>query len=474
MKLFRWICILICVLSISGGLLLQFRKPKEEPPEVFVDAKRPVVQVVTPAEPQIPEALSAFLTADCTVTAMEPLVSDFGEIYRYSVSLSRGRARAWVFPTGAVFWCEESTRPFTLRLKGFSGELIHLNEEDRRSPRLSHSAEGSLLIQPPLAREGRSLTGSNYVSVYEKDGFVSWRDSAVTVEFRGETADWWAYLAPSDLGQREVPVWIKRCSVDKFGDQNRLTLDGYYYKTPSDYVPTGDDWYYRLPAAYIASKLARTGGSTHAYQMAAAMLDIQREHYNDLGYIPTLPMSRWLSSDYDMASGFYDTRFNTDVAHAYLDLGRAMGLREFVDVAMNYAAFLISHAGTQSVETTNGGVLVDDYSHPNGAERTHSSLNHQLAEALFLYETDVTAAKAMADRMLQGITDTAEQWIREDGNLHYACYPDGTYGGTDYPFLTYNDLLALNRHLGGNEAMERLMATKKTWMDKNGIMEYDK
>lgn len=474
MKLFRWICILICVLCVSGGLLLQFWKPEEQPPEVFVDAKRPVVQVVKPAEPQIPEALTPFLTEDSTVTAMEPMVCDAGEIYRYSVTLPRGRARAWIFPGGAVFWCEESTRAFSLYLEGFSGDLTRLNKDEGRAPRMSHSAEGSLLIQPPLAREGRSLTGSNYVSVEEENGLVLWNNGTVAVHFNGETADWWAYMAPSDLGQREVPVWLNRCTVDKFGDQNRLTLDGYYYKTPSDYVPTGDEWYYRLPAAYIASKLARTGGSTHAYQMAVAMLDLQREHYNELGYIPTLPMSRWLSSDYDVASGFYDTRFNTDVAHAYLELGRTLGIQEYVDVAMNYAAFLVTHAGTRSTETANGGVLVDDYSHPNGTERTHSSLNHQLAEALFLYETDVTAAKAMADRMLQGITDTAEQWIKEDGNLHYAYYPDGTYGGADYPFLTYNDLLALNRHLGGNEALERLMATKKAWMDKNGITEYDK
>ena len=150
-----------------------------------------------------------------------------------------------------------------------------------------------------------------------------------------------------------------------------------------------------------------------------------------------------------------------------------MGIPEYVDVAMDYASYLLSHAGKHAVQTPSGGILVDDYAYA-GADPTHCSLNHQLAEALFLFETEVPVGQAMAQRMILGIEDTTAQWLRKDGNLHYAYYPDGTFGGTDYPFLTYNDLLAMDQYLGGNNALRVLMGSKREWMDKNRITEYDK
>jgi len=83
----------------------------------------------------------------------------------------------------------------------------------------------------------------------------------------------------------------------------------------------------------------------------------------------------------------------------------------------------------------------------------------------------------MADRMLLGIEDTCEGWIKDDGNLHY-CYMDGgVFGKEDYAYLTYNDLFIMQKELAAmgrerNEALDRLMEAKLSWMQANGVAGY--
>ncbi len=450
----------------------------EEPAPEEPAPEEPAPEEPAPEEP-VPEhpMLELFLPDSAYVSPLDPLESDNGAILRYHIDMRRGTAKAWVFPDGSVFWCEESTGLFISYLNGFSAESgAHLNEADPRSPFLVESADQSILIQPPLARENTVLDGTNYLAADAQNGAVSYSSGAVKIQFNGEAADWWAYLTPGSLagGEEDGLEWLSLCTVDKFGAANRMTLDGYYYKTPSDYTPTGEKYYYRLPAAYIPSKLARFGYAHHGYQIAAAMLDIQTEYYNGFGYIPTRPTSGWLKCDYGVDAGYYDTRFNTDIAHALLALGNEMKIGKFTDCAMSYAAFLSNHATNHAVYTEQG-ILVNDYCHSNARHQpTHTSLNHQLAEILFLFETQDYFCIQVANAMLRGIEDTTESWIRDDGNLHYARYPDGSFGGVDYPYLTYNDLLALNRYLGGHEALEVLMHTKQIWMDQNGITAYNK
>ena len=85
-------------------------------------------------------------------------------------------------------------------------------------------------------------------------------------------------------------------------------------------------------------------------------------------------------------------------------------------------------------------------------------------------------AYKLAERMLQAVRDTAENWIRSDGDLHYARLPDGSYGRDDYPYLTYNDLYLLQTYLEGKgravPELQRLMDAKRAWMDANGITGY--
>ena len=83
------------------------------------------------------------------------------------------------------------------------------------------------------------------------------------------------------------------------------------------------------------------------------------------------------------------------------------------------------------------------------------------------------------DRLLLAVTDTAKSWVRADSNLHYGVYPNGSYGGQDYPYLTYNDLYDMQAYLqkargARSGALDTLMAAKLRWMQKNGVTGYKK
>lgn len=54
---------------------------------------------------------------------------------------------------------------------------------------------------------------------------------------------------------------------------------------------------------------------------------------------------------------------------------------------------------------------------------------------------------------------------------------DGTMGGTEYPYLTYNDLYDLQKMLeicrdGRDPVLQKLMDSKLQWMQANGIEGY--
>ena len=135
----------------------------------------------------------------------------------------------------------------------------------------------------------------------------------------------------------------------------------------------------------------------------------------------------------------------------------------WLDKTRKYADFLVSFAEQHHFTFGAGddeGWLVQDYWHPNGeSSPTHASLNHHAAEAEFLYRmadaVDEDSYAVLADRMVRGIEQSELLWYKPDGDLNYSYKPDGTCSGQDYPYLTYNDLLELQRlyaarHSNGN------------------------
>ena len=268
---------------------------------------------------------------------------------------------------------------------------------------------------------------------------------------------------------------------------NRWCYNGYYYTAPSTYYPFDENYFYSLPAAHIAGKMANDTDQPASRAIGLAMIDLMREQQNEYGFIPSQAGSTWLKTDYGIEPGYYDTRFNTDFWLANINAAENFGVTGWLDKTRKYADFLVSFAEQHHFTIGAGddeGWLVQDYWHPNGeSSPTHASLNHHAAEAEFLYRmadaVDEDSYAVLADRMVRGIEQSELLWYKPDGDLNYSYKPDGTCSGQDYPYLTYNDLLELQRlyaarHGQENPAIARLLQVKLTWMNKNGVTGYNK
>lgn len=302
----------------------------------------------------------------------------------------------------------------------------------------------------------------------------------------GSYSDFLVLISDDLLIDWSSPESLARWSNYRFTDDNRWCYDGYYYTAPTSYYPSGENYFHPLPAAYIACKMARNADDPASRALGLAMIDIMREQQNAYGFIPSQAGSDWLKYDYGIDPGYFDTRFNTDFWLANLNAAVNFGVTEWMDRVMRYADFLMEFAVNNHFtfgEGENQGWLVADYWHPNGAGRiTHSALNHHASEAVFLYRlTEVTGDDryaVFADRMVRGIELTADRWIMADNNLYYAYLPDGSMMDGDYPALTYNDLLDLQavftrRHGSENKAIASLLAAKRSWMNANGITDFN-
>jgi hypothetical protein len=268
----------------------------------------------------------------------------------------------------------------------------------------------------------------------------------------------------------------------------RLSYEGYYYKSPSSYMPYSENAYWRIPSSYITNSLVGTGGSLAADIMSNALLLTAKDTLNEEGYIPSQPLSNWLAHDYNIGAGFFDTRFNADTMKAFIIGYQKYKNPLFRETYLKMADYYMKHADNKHFSNINAagieGWLVEDYADKDNKEtQTHVSLNHQLQAIhvfLMLYEEENNQKYLdYADKMLYGIKNSADKWIMEDNNLEYAYLINGEMGLIDYPFLTYNDLyvvqLKLMKIKGERDPeLELLMAAKKAWMDANHISGYIK
>ncbi len=339
------------------------------------------------------------------------------------------------------------------------------------TPKVFEPLENATLRREP------ELAGSVQISVEEGHVQIRLVSEEIPAGFLADYA-----LVQSDeallrwKSDEEQEAW-KRCTMDN----DRLWgYDGCYHPSPPNYVPTGEDCYYRIPASYFTRLVAENAPEIRAAEdLTAAMLDVLTKQQNQAGYFPTLPECEWLSDDYGIGGGFYDTRFNSDLAEIFSSASW-LDCTEHKAVMDRYFDFYTAYALTRSTPTEHGLLVWDYYETVHGGSRTHTALNHQAAEAMALYHWAEVSGRTdlceLADKLVAGIEDTAENWICEDGELHYAVYADGSYGGQDYPYLTYNDLFALRSYLQekGREApgIQRLMDAKLGWMQANGVEGY--
>lgn len=284
--------------------------------------------------------------------------------------------------------------------------------------------------------------------------------------------------------------WTKQDNYNYFkvhdlAIERRWSWDGYYFKTPSNYNPSGENVLYRHSANYTGSSFSRYGTSLAALDLGFIMTNTCLKNQNAEGYWATGPISEWLQKDFNINGNFYDTRFSTDFAIGLVFAYERYGYKPFLEGAIKYAQYFKNHAEKNHYDAGDGW-LVDDYAQAGNQgeyKRTHVSLNHQVNEINFLYylynATKDTSYFDLADKMLKGIENTKDKWVLNDGNLNYALMYNGTNNVmVDYPYLTYNDLFELKYILStygkSSVAVNYLMDCKKGYMDRVGITEYRK
>lgn len=273
--------------------------------------------------------------------------------------------------------------------------------------------------------------------------------------------------------------WAKMWNHYTDNGESLMCFSGYYRFTPDNYSTTGENCYYRCPAAFLARAIRlEIGKSDSAPLVTAAILDTAMLLQNDFGYFPTSPASGWLAADYGIGRGFYDTRFNTDLLELLLDFRARCGKTLFQEQIDRYMAFYMSFAAAHHAETENGGWLVADYWSPDMTAEPHTSLNHLIAECQQLYRLEDDCGDArygeLADRLLLAVEDTGADWVKDNHDLHYCRYTDGSYGAQDYPDLTYKDLTLLQLYLQEyrnrtSPTLDYLIREKAAWMDANGV-----
>ncbi|WFA08727.1 hypothetical protein [Tissierella sp. Yu-01] len=321
------------------------------------------------------------------------------------------------------------------------------------------------------------------VSIIKEDGY--WK---VTYRFKnrqGSHGIMWGVGSSKELvnlnKESQLNLWANYDLIDK----DRLGEDGYYYMSPSSYIPYTETSFLRNPSMYVVQSWIHTGGSLAADILGRSYLLIGLDNINDEGFIPTLPESNWLKTDYDIGPGFFDTRFNADMGDTYLKAYKKFGYVEFKDAYLKLSNYYANHIMNNHYKLYdkegNEGWLVEDYSYDKPHKETHVSLNHQVFAInwfLKMYELDLNNNyEEIALKMLKGVKVTTDDWIMDDNNLHYAYLSDGTFGLNDYPTLTYNDLFVLQNTLfklyGYRDwDLDILMNAKKIWMIENGIVDY--
>jgi len=303
---------------------------------------------------------------------------------------------------------------------------------------------------------------------------------------RSTTVEIWALESKQPLVEWKsnpnlAKIWL---TLDLHLDQ-KWSWDGFYVRTPHSYRPYSPNMFWRLPTNYALNSFLITGGSRAAEDLGWMMLDTILPNQNADGYWETQPRSEWLWKEYGITAGFYDTRFNTDIATLLLKGYQKYRHEEFYRSAQIYSGWLLKHIEQNHyvVHGKEEGWLAADYSGKTPHIMTHVSLNHQLQEMNFLYhmylQSRLDTYKQYADKLLHGVKNTKKKWIKPNHDLHYAYLNNGQMGLPDYPYLTYNDLVEsqiLLKKINGapDPDLAELMASKKRWMDQHKIHGYRK
>ncbi len=367
-------------------------------------------------------------------------------------------------------------------------KIIPLNSTLPRTYGFIETDQKKLLISfPDIYKQGLNHTLKETALSYPLRVQEVPNGYKIIVEFSqvaGTIGEVWALESDLPLVDWSKPNLEKIWMLLDLQVEQKWSWDGFYVLTPSTYYPTGKRLFWRIPENYVAKSFVMTGGSRAAYDLGWVMVKTILPQQNKQGFWPTLPESTWLKRDYGIQAGFYDTRFNTDMASIIAKAAIIYHDPDFMAANKRYADFFLAYSEGHHtvVQGEREGWLVADYAHYGKPHRkTHTSLNHQLQEINYLLElfmmTQDPRYQQLADKLLYGIKNTATRWIKPNADLFYAYMPNGEMGRVDYPYLTYNDLWLTQHYLlkltGSTDPdLLLLMGSKKSWMDANGITGY--
>ena len=137
----------------------------------------------------------------------------------------------------------------------------------------------------------------------EQDGILrttKLRDGGVRITMDGYglapdcVTDALILTAPSGLdwsADNCATAWV---NYVKNGDSH-WCFDGYFRKSPSNYIPSGENYYYCCAASYcIRGYLGLMPRCKAAPALVILSLDTMSQRQNQYGYVPTTPGSEWL------------------------------------------------------------------------------------------------------------------------------------------------------------------------------------
>lgn len=263
----------------------------------------------------------------------------------------------------------------------------------------------------------------------------------------------------------------------------KMLYDNYYWIIESEEKPAETQKEYsNRPSCYFGLSCVEGAPYYPAMKgLAVFIIDTMMQSRTAEGYAPCYAVSEWLQTDYNIGTDYYDTRFNSDLAEIYIAAYDRFGGEEFIDALNKYMDYYVSFAGKEGWYWDKG-IFVPDY-YSEGSIKTHTALNHQLAEMSVLYKCGELLNRPelteLANKMLVAIEESAKYWIKSDHDLYYAVFSDRTFGLQDYDYLTYDDMFNMQKQLEGmgrkrSSGLKRLMDNKKIWMDRQEITLYKK
>lgn len=296
----------------------------------------------------------------------------------------------------------------------------------------------------------------------------------------GYYSETWGMLAKSGLFAWERSSFENFVLRDDVSINRKLSLDGLYYRTPNNYVPRTSYSYYLNPANIMGVRAIGTlqmekNKGRYIDDLVILLGQMAVDQQNEEGFWPTEPKSEWLEKDYGIGYQYFDNRRNADNATFLVLLYQHYPDEQIKKVLERHVDYLYKAIEDHSVRTSEYGLLFTDYIGKDENEMSHIALNHHLAVINFLLDwsikMDDEKAKSYASRMVTGIVDTENLWIKENHDLYYALFADLTpHHYSDYIDLTLSDLRMTQAYLMRvfgeyNDSLYKLMDSKQQWLD---------